>query len=115
MSVKPLPSAVVPRGPGLLSLVIASAWIIGFSVWFHTFDLPNNHVPRSLVWRAIPLDFMDLLDPPVQRGEVPWSWMFLFQRLPFLFIAIAIWSGAWGQGSLILRFLKIRLSFCEQL
>jgi 4-amino-4-deoxy-L-arabinose transferase-like glycosyltransferase len=103
------------RATGWLSLAVAVVWMLGFSVWFSQFDLPNNHVSRSALWQASPYDVMDLFDPPARADEPPWSWAFLLQRVPFLLIASIIWAGAWGQGSLILRCLPIRLQNGERL
>ena len=97
-----------------LDLVIALAWLIGFSIWFQSFVLPNNPVGRRLLWEAIPYDIMDLIDPRDQAGSLPWSWFFLLQRIPFITIAIAIWIGAWSIGSLGLRVLDPRIRGAER-
>lgn len=96
-------------------MALAFAWIIGFSIWFHHFDLPNNHISRWLIWTAIRFDLLDLVDPPVQPGAAPWSWFFLLQRIPFISIAIAVWIAAWGYGSWLLRGLDLKLRDLEQL
>lgn len=102
------------RGSNPLAVVLALIWFVGFSIWFYSFDLPNNHVARWAFWKEAPYDLLDIVDPPVVVGASPWSWTFLTQRIPFLLIAIAIWSGSWGIGSRVIRGLNLRLSACEQ-
>lgn len=114
MPAMPATAIALHRGLNLLSLTIASLWVIGFSFWFRGFELPNNQVPRWMIWESIPYDVMDLVDPPVKKGEAPWSWFYLFQRLPFISIAALVWLAAWGHGSLALRILGIRLRGMER-
>lgn len=102
-----------PAGRVPLVVVFAIAWLVGFSIWFHHFDLHNSHAPRWMIWTAIPFDMLDLVDPPVQPGSAPWSWFFLAQRIPFFCIAVCIWIAAWGYGSLILRLIGPKLPGCE--
>ena len=68
-----------------------------------------------MLWPGNPLDFLDLIDPPMVSGAASWSWFYLFQRIPFLLTAIAIWTGAWGLGSLTLRLIKLDLVGCDRL
>lgn len=99
--------------------VIGIVWPILFCIWFYSFDLPNNrdqnHDPvyRSQIWQFVPFELMDLLDPPAELNPVPWSWMFLAQRLPFLGIATILWAAALGIGRLELRALKTCSLFCR--
>jgi hypothetical protein len=108
---------VIPYGPRhLLTSAIAIVWVVGFFVWFQSFGFFNNPgAKRWMLWPAIPFDFLDILDPPIVEGAAPWSWFFVFQRVPFLLTAIVIWVGAWGLGSLFLRCIKLDLADCERL
>ena len=114
-STPPGPRDSIPATTGIranyLYLTIALVWLVGFSVWFHSFGLPNNqHVPRWILWASTPLDLLDVVDP-----QSPWSWLFVLQRVPFALTAIAIWVGAWALGSHILRWIGVTLSGCERL
>ena len=96
-------------------LVFALAWLSFFFCWFNSFSLPNNPgVHRWMLWTLVPFDLFDLIDPPVITGAAPWSWFFLFQRLPFALIAAAIWIGAWGAGSVALRWIRAKLLGLER-
>ena len=95
--------------------MIAVTWIVGFCLWFHSYGLPNNPgVQRWMLWTMVPFDLFDIVDPPVVAKAAPWSWLFLFQRVPFALIALGIWVGAWGMGALVLRWLKANLSGLER-
>jgi len=99
--------SVLPHGTW--RVVLGLVWLIAFTAWFHSFGLPNNApAARWMIWAKLPLDLMDLLDPPVIANAVPWSWLYLGQRVPFLLSASLIWLGAWGMGSLLLRGLRLR-------
>ena len=98
-----------------LWLALAIVWVVGFCVWFYSFDLPNNNIPRRELWRALPYHMLDLVDPPVDPKSAPWSWLFLLQRLPFLAIGIAVWLGAWGLGSPVVRRISFEFTRCERL
>ena len=98
-----------------IRVLIGVVWLIVFTVWFHSFELPNNRpAHRWWIWENLPFDLLDLIDPPVLANAVPWSWLFLGQRLPFLLIAGVIWVGALTTGSLALRVLLALVSdrFC---
>ena len=97
-------------------LAVGLVWLIAFCCWFNSFGMPNNPgVQRWMLWTMIPFDLCDLIDPPVIAGADPWSWLALLQRIPFLGVAVMIWLGAWGYGSVILRWLKVELSPPERL
>ena len=97
-------------------LVVSLVWLIGFCYWFNGFRMPNNPgVQRWMLWTVIPFDLCDLIDPPVIAGADPWSWLALLQRIPFLGVAVMIWFGAWGYGSVILRWLKVDFGSPERL
>jgi hypothetical protein len=90
-------------GQGSIRLVLALVWLGLFSAWFYSFGLPNNRpAERWMVWSALPFDLLDLLPP-----ALPWSWLNLAQRLPFLAVAGFIWTAAIGMGRLELRALRL--------
>ncbi len=87
---------------------IALIWPVLFCLWFFSFDLPNNRpATRWMVWPNVPFELMDLVDPPVLPNALPWSWLYLGQRLPFLAVAMIIWGGAVCLGRMELRSLRI--------
>ena len=89
---------------------ISALWLVAFFTWFQSFGFPNNpDLTRSLVWSTIPLNTLDLIDPPVITGAAPWSWLNLWQRVPFISTALVIWLGAWALGSLTLRLCRVGL------
>ncbi len=88
--------------------VISIIWPVLFCLWFFSFDLPNNRpATRWMVWPNVPFELMDLVDPPVLPNALPWSWLYLGQRLPFLSIAVVLWVGAICLGRMELRLLRI--------
>ncbi|WP_010584373.1 ArnT family glycosyltransferase [Schlesneria paludicola] len=93
---------------------LACVWLVGFFVWFQSFDLPNNHVDRWMLWEGMPYRMLDLFDPP-STPNAPWSWLYLGQRIPFFLIALITWIGAGALGSLLLRALSIRAKGSERL
>ena len=95
-------------------LWIALIWMFGFFLWFQSFQLPENHIDRWALWPGLPYRLLDLIDPPA-TPNAPWSWFYLGQRVPFLFIALATWIGCGTLGSLILRSLKIESRGAERL
>jgi hypothetical protein len=96
-------------GQGPIRLVLALVWLGLFSGWFYSFGLPNNRpAERWMVWSALPFDLLDLLDPPTaEPPALPWSWLNLAQRLPFLAVAVFIWTAAVCMGRLELRALRL--------
>jgi hypothetical protein len=88
-------------------LAVAILWLVGFTVWFYTFELPNNRPIRRVdLWPEIPFLLMDLVDPPppAQNAD-PSGWRFLPQRFDILAIAGVMLAGAYAAGSLLLRLL----------
>lgn len=96
-------------GQGSIRLVLALVWLGLFSTWFYSFGLPNNRpAERWMVWSALPFDLLDLLDPPTaEPPALPWSWLNLTQRLPFLVVACFLWIAAVCIGRLELRALRL--------
>ncbi len=91
-----------------LRRAISIVWPVLFCLWFFSFDLPNNRpATRWRIWPAIPFELMDLVDPPVVPNALPWSWLYLGQRIPFLAVATVIWLGAVCLGRMELRSLRI--------
>jgi hypothetical protein len=76
------------------------AWLVVFCLFFYSFDLPNNSEwSRFLIWFKLPA----LL--PI--GELfTTRWLNLAQRADLFGIAVFVWAGAWGLGSLALRILR---------
>ena len=86
-------------GLSRFSIVVALIWLIGFSLWFQSFGFANNSgVYRWMFWINLPYDLLDLVDPPSEAGKAAWSWFFLLERVPFLLVALATWTGGWGIG-----------------
>ena len=96
--------------------LMSTLWLVAFFIWFQSFGFPNNpDLTRSLVWSSIPLNTLDLIDPPVVTSAAPWSWLNLLQRIPFIVTAIVIWLGAWAMGSLVLRLCRVELIDFERI
>jgi hypothetical protein len=82
-----------------LLLWLSLAWLVGFSLFFYSFTLPNLHVGRFLILFSLP----DLL-PVSQLASAPWG--NLGQRADLFGIAALILSGAWGLGQLAMRIIR---------
>jgi hypothetical protein len=110
------PKAIDDTSAGIATprRILALAWLVLFCLWFYSFGLPNNPFVlttgnptlRWMVWKVLPFDLLDLVDPPVVPNAAPWSWLFLGQRLPFLMTAGFLWAGALSLGRLELRALR---------
>jgi 4-amino-4-deoxy-L-arabinose transferase-like glycosyltransferase len=91
-------------------------WLVGFTIWFYSFELPhtrpNNQPMRRLdIWQQVPFLLLDLVDPPAPEGDAPASgWRFLPQRFGILAIATVILACAYALGSLLLRMLGRRFA-----
>jgi len=97
---------------------IGLAWLVLFSAFFLTFDLPNNRpVTRWQVWEAMPATLMNAVWPLPVADAPPAGWKFFPQRLPAILTAVAILIAAIGYGSLFLRRLQLaaEMNRCEQL
>jgi hypothetical protein len=76
------------------------AWLVVFCLFFYSFDLPNNSDwSRIAIWMKLPslLSSLELFSAP---------WQNLSQRAGLCGIAVFVWAGAWGLGSLILRVVR---------
>ncbi len=90
-----------------LWLTIALAWLLGFLLFFYSFELPNNRpTTRFDIWMILPT----LLPPsaPSDPGA-PYGWQNLPQRFDLMFVAGIILAGAWGAGHLLLRVINVPL------
>lgn len=101
------PAAVPGHVPGEVSRgfdVAAAAWLILFSLWFYSLDLPNNRPSTRLdVLQSAPFHLLDVIDPPEIKDAPPGGWTGLLQRLPLMLVAAGLAAGAWGWGRLVLR------------
>lgn len=88
--------------------LIGLAWLLGFSVYFFSFDLPNNlPATRSAIWSIVPFQLLDVIWPLTDAQSPPSGWSFLLQRLPALLTAFAVVLAASGWGWLALSGLRI--------
>jgi hypothetical protein len=78
--------------------LLGLAWLVGFCLYFYSFELPNNREEwsRPLIWIRLPelLSISALFSAP---------WGNLAQRADLFGIAAVILAGAWGLGHLSLR------------
>jgi hypothetical protein len=95
------PERIVPRETlapedrgGRILFWLSLAWFVGFSLFYYSFTLPNNHYGRFEIL---------LLLPNLFPSEVFGSLSNLGQRADLVGVAIIIWAGAWGLGQLIMR------------
>lgn len=110
---KPVPATNDEPGRGW-QIAVALAWLAGFSVFYYSLDLPNNRpLTRADVWEAA-ASLPELVSPPkpdasaAPQDRVIWNnsgWRFFPQRFDLVAVAAAILAGAWGLGSLLLRFI----------
>jgi len=84
------------QGPRLV-LWLSLAWFFGFSLFYYSFTLPNNHYGRFLILFSLPS-----LLPLTEFG----SWGNLGQRADLFGIAALILAGAWGLGQLAMRVVR---------
>lgn len=97
---------------------ISLAWLVGFGLFFLSFDLPNNRpATRWQVWQQMPSVLLTTAWPLPDPNAPPAGWRYLPQRLPAMSVAAAILLAALGYGSLVLRRLRIdaELSWPEQI
>ncbi len=88
---------------------IAVLWIVGYSLFFFHFTLPNSNPPtrRVDVWIELPEILWSNVVTPANFPAS--SWANLKQRFDLIAVAAAIWLGSWGVGGLCLRVLRISL------
>jgi hypothetical protein len=78
------------------------AWLVGFVIFFSTFDLPNNRpATRRDVWPLVPMQLLEIVWPLPEPDAPPSGWQFLPQRLPAIGIGLAIVGAAVGLGLLV--------------
>jgi hypothetical protein len=115
----PLP-ADRSHSPPTWAVVAAALWLLLFSVYFYTRDLPNNSRPGSPLNRSellanLPFLWLEVVDPtpPEREDAVAWElaqltgWRNLPQRFDLLATAFAIVVAAAAIGRLILRLLRL--------
>lgn len=110
-------------GPGW-RIGVALTWLAGFSFFFYSLDLPNNRpFTRGDVWE-LTASLPELVSPPepdasaTPQDRLIWNnsgWRFFPQRLDLIAVAAAILAGAWGAGSLLLRFIASPFDPVERL
>lgn len=87
-------------------LIAAAVWIVGFLVLFFQQTLPNNApITRGMVWDAIALDFVGILNPFDYStiGPDGAGWGNLWQRLPFAGTAATLIGISWIAGRSLTR------------
>lgn len=78
------------------------AWLIGFVIFFSTFDLPNNRpATRRDVWPLVPMQLLEIVWPLPEPDAPPSGWQFLPQRLPAIGVGLAIVGAGTGLGLLV--------------
>ena len=89
---------------------IALLWIVGYSLFFFHFTLPNSNpkTGRVDVWLELPEILWSNVVTPANFPAS--SWANLTQRLDLIAVAAAIWLGSWAVGGLCLRALRIPLA-----
>ena len=89
---------------------IALLWIVGYSLFFFHFTLPNSNpkTRRVDVWFELPDILWSNVVTPAKFPASSWS--NLAQRLDLIAVAAAIWLGSWAVGGLCLRALRIPLA-----
>jgi 4-amino-4-deoxy-L-arabinose transferase-like glycosyltransferase len=87
----------------------AIAWLVGFFIFFNSFTLPNSQPPTSRidVWRYVPIQLLNLVDPPDAENAPPSGWRYLPQRLDAIAVAAFVLIGACAAGRLLLRVLRV--------
>jgi hypothetical protein len=79
---------------GQIALWLSLAWLVGFSLFYYSFTLPNNHYGRFEILFLLPQVF-----PAEDFGSLA----NLGQRASLIGVAIVIWAGTWGLGHLAMR------------
>lgn len=99
-----------------LTLIVVLLWFGAFLGFFYSFQLPNfsqpnNGLTRMDVWRLVPWDLMDLVDPPQPLPEAISSWTNFPDRIGPLTVAAVVLAAAWALGQLLLRLIGPKLDF----
>lgn len=98
----------------VLPVALAVIWVVGFSVYFFSQDLPNNTrdpqqpLTRSAVWQVLFVEATTVFNPldySVPDGESGWS--YLPERAVFVMTAASLLACAWLCGSAALRTLDV--------
>ncbi len=100
---EPNSAEVLPAHRDMRWLIGVFVWLAIFGAIFFSFKLPNFPVTRIDVWRRVPWDLLDLIDPPQPLPAGLSSWGNLPQRIPPLCVAGTSLLGAWATGQLVLR------------
>ncbi len=83
---------------------MASAWLVGFLVFFYSLTPPNNpSFKRYELWQLMPAVLLDTVDPSEVANAPLSGWRFFPQRFDLLIIAAVMMAGAWAWGHLLLR------------
>jgi Dolichyl-phosphate-mannose-protein mannosyltransferase len=85
-----------------LFLWLGLAWLVGFSLYYYSFTLPNNHLGRLEILFMLPSVL-----PVSALGSAQWG--NLWQRADLIGVALLIWVGAWGLGELTLRAMRLEI------
>ncbi len=87
-------------------------WIVGYSLFFFHFTLPNSNSDPKTGRVDVGIELPDILWSNVvtPANFSVSSWANLSQRLDLIAVAAAIWLGSWAVGGLCLRALRIPLA-----
>lgn len=99
---------------------LACLWLAIFAGCFYQFDLPNSapKVNRATIWQQLPALLVNAVDPPEPSAKdlearQLWKhagWRFLPQRFGLYGVTLAILTGAWAWGNLLLRVAQVPLA-----
>jgi hypothetical protein len=100
----------LPPSPWLDRCLEGSAivWLTGYLLTFFSLGLPSSQPPVKRWQIGLLLPDILLANVLPVAGVTPGSWANFAQRLDLLAVAIGIWCGAWGWGSVVLRLARVR-------